>query len=611
MNMLFKQIDEIRNFCVIILLLMVTIQTSLAAEVSAELSPKQVSLGEASLLTVSVSGAESVSDPVLPDVAGLRFAGSGQSQSTTWVNGKMSAKIDFTYYIVPNTAGSFTIPSFEVKADGKSYTTEPQRLKVLKANQSTQSRSQGQSQVRDTSEYAFLKVTSLADYAYVGQYIPVQIDAYFSQKHKMGLTANPSLINSAFSFNKMSDEPEQSNKVFRGETYTVVSWFAGITPIKAGDYDFGVKFGASVQIPVKNSRQRPRSRSMFGSLFDNQFNQRTVEKKIDVQSSAQKIQVLSLPVDSQPNTFSGAIGQYKVVASTSTDEVIVGDPITMKIIISGQGNFDRITIPRISDSDKWKSYKANSTFTPGDIIGYAGKKIFEQALIPQDERAEAIPHFNFTYFDPKSEEYVVIKTPEIPLTIKRVKDEPRRYIQVDSVDAENTDNTPEKPTVTDEDGLAPINVELGAISELIPAWHHQWFLCLNVTSLIMIVIGSFIFTHRTSGKKDESKKHRKSLSRKVVAALSDVDAAFKMGSTINFFDSCRKVLQLHIGDKLGVNAQAVTVHEIENGAGVNKKEIVELFDMADAVKYSGQIMESDELAKWRLILGQELKELER
>jgi len=584
---------------------------AISAEVTVSVSPKQISVGEASVLKVRVSDAESVSQPTLPDVKGLKFAGSGRSQNTTWVNGTVTANIDFTYYIVPDAAGDYTIPSFEVKADGESFTTEPQRLKVLKTSSAAQSKGASEDASTSSSQYAFLRVTPLAKEVYVGQYIPVRIDAYFSNRHRMSLTSNPSLTSSAFTFNKMSDEPDQSRKSYQGQTYTVVSWFAGITPVKAGEYEFGIKLGASVQVRVQNSRKRPRSRSLFDSFFDDPFSHRVVERKIDIKSASRKVKVLSLPDKNKPETFSGAIGQFKIAASTSTDEVMVGDPITMKIIISGEGNFDRINIPVLSNTEQWKSYKANSTFTAGDVIGYEGKKIFEQALIPQDERAEAIPNFNFTYFDTKKGRYVTVKTPEIPLSIIRADDEPRRYVQVDSVDEENEEgDDQEKQTTTDEDGLAPISVELRGITPLIPIWNQRWFQVLNAISIAFILLGYIVYHKRINGKVDKTRKVRKQLSKQVVNAVKEVDMALKNRNTIAFFDNCRKAIQIHIAHELNVTAETVTVTEIEKACGSNRNKLVELFDMADAVKYSGHTLDAAQMKEWREVLEHEIRELE-
>lgn len=584
-----------------------TTENGFAAEVSVTLNTKQITISEAAILTISVKNAETTSRPILPKVKGLTFTGGGQSSQSSLINGRYSSSIDYTYYIVPEKPGNYVIPSFEVKADGKSFTTEPQSFKVLKSARTARTRRNNNSSRETKRQYAFIRVTPLSDKVYVGQYIPIKIDAYFNQNYSMGLSTAPQVINSAFTLTKLSDRPDQTQKVYRGKAFTVVTWYAGVTPVKAGKYDFGIKLGATVQIRVRSS-QRSRSRSLFGSFFDDPFVQ-TVEKKIDVTSTPHKVNVLPLPRQNKPKHFTGAIGKFTIAASTSTDTVMVGDPITMKIIISGEGNFARINSPIITDGTKWKSYKPNATFSPKDIVGFEGKKIFEQALIPQDERADAIPSFDFTYFDPSTGKYKTVKTQRIPLTITHGKDEPRRYVQVDSIDEAKDSKKNEKKDITDEDGLAPINIELGECKQLSPAWQQQWFILINGASLIIIIISFIIYHKRTNGNVDESKKRRKRLSRQVIAAVNDVDKAMKKNDTAAFFNNCIRAIQLHIADKLGVSADTVTLNEVTKIYEGDADKLVELFEMADAVKYSGQSIDTASMKEWRSLLDKELKEL--
>ena len=95
----------------------------------------------------------------------------------------------------------------------------------------------------------------------------------------------------------------------------------------------------------------------------------------------------------------------------------------------------------------------------------------------------------------------------------------------------------------------------------------------------------------------------------MIAAVHDVDSSMKKGATVEFFDSCRRTLQLHIADKLDVAADTVTLNEVEKVYGEEATKIIELFDMADAVKYSGQSIDQAEMKQWRTLLDTQLKKL--
>ena len=51
-----------------------------------------------------------------------------------------------------------------------------------------------------------------------------------------------------------------------------------------------------------------------------------------------------LPVErSRPPDFSGAVGQFKFTAEGNPNRVKIGDPVTMKMKVTGSGNFDRMS----------------------------------------------------------------------------------------------------------------------------------------------------------------------------------------------------------------------------------------------------------------------------
>jgi hypothetical protein len=58
-------------------------------------------------------------------------------------------------------------------------------------------------------------------------------------------------------------------------------------------------------------------------------------------SEADAESVLPLPSANRPVDFSGALGQFTIAAEASPDHVTAGDPITLRLTVTGEGNFDR------------------------------------------------------------------------------------------------------------------------------------------------------------------------------------------------------------------------------------------------------------------------------
>src|ERR1700679_2660026 len=98
---------------------------------------------------------------------------------------------------------------------------------------------------------------------------------------------------------------------------------------------------------------------------------------------AVELTVKPLPVAGRPADFAGAVGNFELSADGSPKRVKMGDPVTMKIKVSGQGNFDRVTAPVLKEPDGWRSYPPSNTFQGDDDIATRGTKIFEMAVIPE------------------------------------------------------------------------------------------------------------------------------------------------------------------------------------------------------------------------------------
>ena len=54
------------------------------------------------------------------------------------------------------------------------------------------------------------------------------------------------------------------------------------------------------------------------------------------------------------------MGVFTLASDAAPLKLNVGDPITLKLKISGRGNFDRVTAPVMVDESGWRSYPASA-----------------------------------------------------------------------------------------------------------------------------------------------------------------------------------------------------------------------------------------------------------
>ena len=106
------------------------------------------------------------------------------------------------------------------------------------------------------------------------------------------------------------------------------------------------------------------------------------------------IEVLPLPTAGQPPKFdTSAVGHFTLRAEVDRDRVNVGEAVTLKLAMSGQGNLRKLAAPALPRLDGWKVYepKVSVTLDPGERV--AGSKVVEYLLLP--ERAGRDDHSAF------------------------------------------------------------------------------------------------------------------------------------------------------------------------------------------------------------------------
>jgi hypothetical protein len=87
------------------------------AEITAQLRPPQIGLGESAQLAVTITGSQAA-EPEVPRVDGLEIAPVGQQSSMQIINGAVSANVTHLYEVTANRAGSFTIPAITATGAG-------------------------------------------------------------------------------------------------------------------------------------------------------------------------------------------------------------------------------------------------------------------------------------------------------------------------------------------------------------------------------------------------------------------------------------------------------------------------------------------------------------
>ena len=585
----------------LIVLGLVLAPAALAARprMTAELHPSEIPLGQSARLVITITGVQNAPAPRIAPIDGLQIQGLGQTTSVQIINGEVNAEVTHNYMVEPTRTGSFTIPALSMQVDAETLSTTPLTLSVVDANAVPRAgiapRGGGASPPSDQAPVS-LRVTLPQRDLYVGEVLPVDLTLYIREGVRVTEVTAPTFAGNAFTVSRPQDgQPTQTTEVIDGVRYVIATFPLAISPVSAGE--------AAIEGKIEVTAIVPGGRRRFGAMddpfFESFFGGGGQQKKIPLSSEPRQVRVLPLPDAGRPADFSGAIGKFTVNASATPKQVTVGDPITLTVTVSGKGNFDRLTIPALEPDNDWKTYAASSKFTPTDPIGVAGRKVSEQAIVPQQATLTAVPPRPFSYFDPEKRRYVELNTQPIALTVAPAPHSAKapgvaapsaaRDAGGEAVDAGQWE-------------LAPNQIVPGASErDSSPLTTRPWFLALQVVPLLLLAAGALWARRRDRLRADPAHGRRLAARRRVDAENEAMQRAARDGDTHAFFAAARRAVQECLARDPARAAESLTLAELEHLVADAKlrDEVRDVVGRADAIAYSAEQLPAGHLNAWQ------------
>ena len=404
-------------------LLVLSAAALVAQEVTAGLSSPTSVVGQPVELVITVRDARGADVPQTIGVQGLRIELIGRATRFEMNNLKVTSSLTFTYSVVPANPGEFTIPPVEVKVGNKALKTNPARLSVLAASQmpATPVRPQ-QAPVASAGQFAsdatvayFGELLLSKNKAYVGEVIPAELRYYFNSRISGEVGDRPNFGGEGFTVQKFANVPKRE-QIVNSENYIVFGFQTALAPAKTGTLDVPAStLGARLQIPGSAPAGfADLFRQFGGTIPQGMF---TESREVSIETKPTRLEVLPLPKEGKPVEFSGAIGKFKMEASVSPMKAAPGDPVTLKVLISGQGNFDAMGAPVLVDDEGWRSYPPVDKFQSADAIHYTGEKAFDFVLVARQDQTQT-PAVRFSFFDPATGKYETLTQTPLPVDAK-------------------------------------------------------------------------------------------------------------------------------------------------------------------------------------------------
>jgi hypothetical protein len=572
---------------------------------TATLDPQQITLGQSTTLTVTLTGNQPQQFN-MPQVEGLEFGMVGQSHRVEIINGAILTSTSLIIRVTPQSAGIFTIPGLtpqsqplilRVSPDNGSGASGTARSSTVPGALLGAPNAEGIRMAADGA--AFVRLVLPKRDVYVGESVPVEIEvgARDGFARPNGL---PTLTSSEFTLNNLTRSPENSQRVIDGRPYTVFTWHSEIAAVKPGKFTLSLDVPFTVRIRTRPSRDSA-IEDALGDPFLQNFFGATVQKDITVSSPSSDLTVLSLPTEGQPKDFTGAVGQFGIASDLSATTAAAGDPLTLRMHVTGTGNFDRVDSPMLEHLDGWKTYPPKSSFKGSEATG-KGEKTFEQPVIASKPGAQTLPGLAFSYFNPTTKHYETARSAPLSVTISPSLADSSMSAPPAPTSSPEGNKTPAAPPAV---GLRPDHAaEGGEVSTLVPPYAQPRFLAIPAL-LTLAFIGAWLALRRAAGPRARTPYTN---SKAVDRVLQEMQAAARDRDTTQFFNIAREALTQSLAIRWNVAPEAVTVEEVDARLGTEGAEVREILALADEANYSGHKMTRTDFQRWIQIVRDRLLE---
>lgn len=548
-------------------------------------APDVVVVGDQFKLTYVIT-TQNVRDFRVPSIKGLDvLMGPSRSQqsSTQIVNGNVSSasSITFTYILMANSVGDYTIGGASIVADGNQMVSNSVKVKVLpqdkvaNGGQADNSSARSSSGTSVSNQDLFITATASKTNVYEQEAFVLTYKIYTRESN---LNLNNAKLPDFKGFHSQEIErPADARWVpehYNGRNYstTIFRQFV-LFPQQSGKLfidpaQFQMSVGKAVQ-----------SDDPFDAFFNGGSNVVEIKKSIATPKIA--INVSPLPAD-KPAGFSGGVGEFNISSSINSKEVKTNDAITIKLVISGTGNLKLISNPKIKFPNDFEVYDPkvdNQVKLTSE--GLTGNKVIEYLAIPRHAGTYKIPGASFSYFDIRSKSYKILKTEDYVINVEKGAG------NADQVIANFTNKEDLKVLGEDIRYIKQNDVTLQPIGSFLYGSMTYWlfYIIPGIAFIIFFIVYRKQATANANVAKMRTKKANKVASKRMKLAGKLLSENKKDA----FYDEVLKALWGYISDKLNIPVSRLSKDNIEEkliNHGVNEELIKEFLNALNDCEFA-------------------------
>ena len=578
-----------RKLIIILMTLMAYSTQTFADKVSFVASaPDVVVVGDQFRLSYTVT-TQKVKDFRAPSIKGfdvLMGPSRSEQSSTQIVNGSVSftSSITFTYILMANTAGEFTVPGASIVADGNQMISNSVKIKVLpqdqnhnssRRNNDNSSSIQPSSNASVSNQDLFITATASKTNVYEQEAFVLTYKIYTRESN---LQLNNAKLPDFKGFHsqeiEMTTNARWTPEHYKGRNYytTVYRQFV-LFPQQSGKlFIEPAQFQMTVNKPVQSA-------DPFDAFFNGGNNVIEIKKPITTPKIA--INVNPLPAG-KPTNFLGGVGEFNISSSINSKELKTNDAITIKLVISGTGNLKLISNPEIKFPDDFEVYDPkvdNQVRLTKE--GLTGNKVIEYLAIPRHAGTYKIPGVSFSYFDIRSKSYKTLNTEDYVINVEKGAG------NADQVIANFTNKEDLKVLGEDIRYIKQNEVTFQPKGSFFYGSMSYWLF--YIIPALAFIIFFIIYRKQAAENANVAKMRTKKANKVATKRMKLAGKLLSENKKDAFYDEVLKALWGYISDKLNIPVSRLSKDNIEEklrNHGVNEELIKEFLNALNDCEFA-------------------------
>jgi hypothetical protein len=508
------------------------------------------------------------------------IGGPNQSIKTSYVNGERKFSKTYSYFLKPLKKGKLKINQASIEIDGEIY--KSLQIEVL-ITDSVQQPSDSITQYYNDDDIELRALISKGS-PYLNEPITVVYKLYYKAPINISDARETETPNFKDFWSQIIKIPQLKVKreIYKGQNYNVVEWRKVVLyPQKVGELEISpLSLNLVLDVPTDK-------RDFFGNVIYDQTSQ-------IISTGMRRIIVKDLPQLGKPDSFSGAVGNFEFDVILNKNSLRATESFQAELKVKGNGNLKLFDLPDILVPNSMELFEPErEELISTNLSGMSGSVSKFFTIIPRFQGNFPIEEVEFSYFDPNTEKYKVVKSPRLTIDV------------YDGPVIGNTITNDNSNIITSNDSFRFIKLK-GNLREVNnDVFFQSQFFYAIITTPFILLLSFLLFTTYKRNKKESSSELIRIEERKINKMI---DSAKKsIGDKILFYDKIEKAIIKSLMVKFSIRMDSLNkekIQQIGHEKGLSKDDvllIIKLIENCEKARYSrssDSIMNKDlEIAK--------------